>query len=114
MANRKKLEELLPEEPTSPVIRRGKGIHLSTDVQQEQQAEPASPTSGELENGRKVEIEKRTSSRQGNRIERVKPGYEVRKDLLQAVKRLAVDEDRFNYEIVEEALEEYLRKKGRL
>ena len=112
MANKKKLEELLPEEPASPVIRRGKGIHLSTDVQQ--QAEHPSPRSGEIEKGRNVEIEKRTSSRQGNRIERVKPGYEVRKDLLQAVKRLAVDEDRFNYEIVEEALEEYLRKKGRL
>lgn len=38
-------------------------------------------------------------------IERIKPGYSIRKDLLRECKRLAFEEDRNIYEIIEEGLE---------
>ena len=116
MANRKRLGELLPEEAKKPVIKRGQGIRLSTEAQAENgQGDTATSTNVETEKSPFEEIEKgRKVGKKTHGVERVKPGYEVRRDLLLAVKRLALDEDRFNYEIVEEALEEYLRKKGRL
>ena len=107
MTNKKKLGALLPDEPPRPVIRRGQGVRLSTDAPA-QQEEIEKPINVEAEKSTEVEIEKR------RKVERTKPGYEIRTDLLRAVKRLAVDENRFNYEIIEEALEEYLTKKGRL
>jgi len=37
--------------------------------------------------------------------ERIKPGYSIRKDLIRACKRIAFEEDRNIYEIIEEGLE---------
>ena len=113
MSTKKKLGDMLPDEPAKPVIRRGQGIRFSTDSTDGEEIEKSRNV--EIENSRDVEMEKTIKSgRKTQGIERVKPGYEVRKDLLLAVKRLALDEDRFNYEIVEDALEAYLRSKGRL
>ncbi len=113
MSTKKKLGDLLPDEPAKPVIRRGQGIRFSTDSVVDEETEGG--RNREIENSTNVEIEKSIKSgRKAQGVERVKPGYEVRKDLLLAVKRLALDEDRFNYEIVEDALEAYLRSKGRL
>jgi hypothetical protein len=113
MTDKKKLANMLPDEPAKPVLRRGRGLAFSTDTPATQQEE--------TETGRNVETEKSTDEEgekgrkeTAPKVERTKPGYEIRTDLLKAVRRLAVDEDRFNYEIIEEALEEYLRKKGRL
>jgi hypothetical protein len=104
--NKHKLAGLLPDEPVKPVIRRGQGIRLSTDVQNEEHTDQVK--NQEMEKSRNIEKEKR------EKVEREKPGYAIRKDLLLAAKRLALDEDRFNYEVIEEALEEYLKKKGKL
>ena len=38
-------------------------------------------------------------------VERIKPGYSLRKDLLRECKRIAFEEDRNIYEIIEEGLE---------
>ena len=38
-------------------------------------------------------------------VERIKPGYSLRKDLLRACKQIAFDEDRNIYEIIEEGLQ---------
>lgn len=122
MADKKKLTDMLPNSPQPPVIRRGQGFRLSTDAPSPTTSE-LSVTTEETEKRGNEEIEKRGNEEiekrtlvvpKREKVERVKPGYEIRKDLLQAVKRLAIDEDRFNYEIVEEALEEYLRNKGKL
>ena len=115
MTNKKKLGALLPDEPPRPVIRRGQGVRLSTDAPA-QQEEIEKQTNVEAEKSANVEAEKSTEVEieKRRKVERTKPGYEIRTDLLRAVKRLAVDENRFNYEIIEEALEEYLTKKGRL
>jgi predicted transcriptional regulator len=42
--------------------------------------------------------------------ERVKTNYEIRRDYVQALKRVAVDEDRKIYEVMEQAIAEYLER----
>ncbi len=37
--------------------------------------------------------------------ERIKPGFSLRKDLIRKIKRIAFEEDRHIYEIIEEGLE---------
>lgn len=101
MADKKTLGALLPDDAVKP-IRRGQGMRLTTDADMQE----------EIEKSTKVEAE--ISTEKLSKVERRKPGYEIRTDLLRAAKKLAIDEDRFNYEIVEDALEEYLKKKGRL
>src|SRR4028119_1153523 len=76
--NKHKLAGLLPDEPVKPVIRRGQGIRLSTDVQSEEHTDQAK--NQEMEKSRNVEKEKR------EKVEREKPGYAIRKDLLLAAK----------------------------
>jgi undecaprenyl pyrophosphate synthase len=58
--------------------------------------------SGNLEN------QKSTSEPKENAVVRVKLGYKVREDLLKQIKRVAFDDDRFVYEIMEDAFEAYL------
>ena len=98
MSTKKKLGDMLPDEPAKPVIRRGQGIRFSTDSTSEE--DTGKSRNREIENSTDMEVEKSTKpGRKARGVERVKPGYEVRKDLLLAVKRLALDEDRFNYEM---------------
>jgi hypothetical protein len=42
--------------------------------------------------------------------ERVKTNYEIRRDYVQALKRVAVDESRKIYEVLDEAIAEYLER----
>ncbi len=107
MADKKKLGEMLPDEPVKPIIRRGQGIRFSTDT-------PLASPVDQLANDEEIEKSRKVEKEKTIKVEREKPGYAIRKDLLLAAKRLAVDEDRFNYDVIEEALEEYLKKKGRL
>ena len=51
-------------------------------------------------------------ARTKQKVKRVKPGYELREDLVKACKRIAFEEERHNYEIVEEALEQYLARRA--
>jgi len=43
---------------------------------------------------------------------RVNRGYKLREDLIKACKRMALEEDRHLYEVMEEALEVYLTQRG--
>ncbi len=43
---------------------------------------------------------------------RVNRGYKLREDLIKACKRVALEEDRNLYEIMEQALEEYLDRRS--
>ncbi len=109
MADKQKLRGMVPnKQPTT--LRRGQGVRFSTDPSVQEETEKSSNV--EIEKSSNVETEKGTVEKP--RVPRRKPGYEIRIDLLNEAKKLAVDEGRFNYEIVEDALEEYLRKKGRL
>ena len=48
-------------------------------------------------------------------IDRIKPGFSLRKDLIRKIKQIAFEEDRHIYEIIEEGLEMVInsRKKER-
>ena len=77
--------------------------------------EPPAPVAAdhhEIKNSRNQET-KRTRN-QDPAIERKKTNYELRKDYVAGLKKIAADEDRPIYEIIEEALQQYLVAKGRL
>ncbi|HYT41095.1 MAG TPA: hypothetical protein VEP90_02000 [Methylomirabilota bacterium] len=43
--------------------------------------------------------------------ERIKPGFSLRKDLIRKIKRIAFEEDRHIYEIIEEGLEMVIKSR---
>jgi hypothetical protein len=45
-----------------------------------------------------------------NQVARVKTNYEIRQDYVRALKRIAVDEERKIYEVIEDAIAEYLER----
>jgi hypothetical protein len=47
-------------------------------------------------------------------VERIKPGYSLRKDLLRECKRIAFDEERNIYEIIEEGLQMVINSRKKL
>lgn len=107
-SKKKDLAGLLGEEQASPVLRRGQGLRLSTESPTDEvvptKHAPAPPRSGSS-------AAARTSS--SSEPKRVSRGYKLRVDLVKACKRLALEEDRNLYEVMEEALEAYLSSKAR-
>lgn len=69
----------------------------------EQVAEPGGNTEE-----RKEGIKK--SRNQDNYFPRIKTNYEIRQDYVRALKRIAVDEERKIYEVMEQAISEYLER----
>lgn len=74
-----------------PELRRGEGVYLSTE---EALAVKPQPVIEE----RKIEAPSRS-----------KLGYEIRKDFQKDIRRIALETDRHAYEIVEDALERYIK-----
>jgi hypothetical protein len=52
----------------------------------------------------------KTSRNQEKSFPRIKTNYEIRQDYVQALKRVAVDESRKIYEVLDEAIAEYLER----
>lgn len=92
MASKKQLEALLATTEAKPTIRRGQGMRLSTDE-----------ATHERKNAR-------SHDRTDARPKRVNRGYKLREDLIKACKRIALEQDRALYEVMEEALEQYLAR----
>jgi undecaprenyl pyrophosphate synthase len=57
---------------------------------------------------RNQEIKK--SRKEEGGVTRVKTNYEIRQDYVRALKRIAVDEERKIYDVLEEAIGEYLKR----
>lgn len=113
MANKKKLGDLLTDEPVKPVIRRGQGLMFSTDAQESQKfgnpdiqmtVEEDALSMGTV--GQHLE----SPARPVSPVVRVKLGNAVRKDLVTAIKRIALDQERHDYEVIEEALHQYIER----
>jgi len=109
MASRDTLTDMLKGE-AKPAIKRGRGVQLSTEVtppaasaQQSQAAQPPSDSNAISHNRTIAQSHK-------NGPVRVNRGYKLREDLIRGCKRLAVDTGRPLYEIMEEALGEYLER----
>lgn len=105
----KKLDALLSEGTTKPMIRRGQGIRLSTDSPQDEPTiEPEE--SAHVHNRTNAQVQKSAPGQ----VQRISQGQRLRADLIKAMKRVALEEDRKFYEVMEEAMEQYLdrRKQG--
>ncbi len=102
--NRDKLAGLLDKQRPKSTLKKGAGFRLSTEPTEEA-SEQIEPQAGNLEirKSRNQEISQ-------NKPKRVKLGYAIREDLIKAYKRIALEEDRHSYEVMEEALEEYLAR----
>jgi hypothetical protein len=94
------IDDLLSVDVPQGPIRRGAGMRISTEENASGEVEqPSSPTSIAQSHNRTIAPT------------RVNRGYKLREDLIKQCKRLALDEDRMLYEVMEEALEEYLARK---
>jgi hypothetical protein len=64
-----------------------------------------------------IEIEreegKKKSRKQGDEVVRVKTNYEIREDYVRAFRIMAASEGRKIYQLLEEAIEQYLASKGK-
>jgi hypothetical protein len=58
-----------------------------------------------------INQEIKKSRKEESPFPRVKTNYEIRQDYVQALKRVAVDENRKIYEVMEEAIAEYLDRR---
>ncbi len=106
-SNKQNLSDMLGGAGTPPEIRRGRGMHLSTEAGEAPDvapdvAQPDAPINAQTHN--------RTSAkpRQPPRVNR---GYALREDYVKQLKRIAVEEDRKLYEVMEEALAQYLARR---
>jgi hypothetical protein len=109
MASKKKdLSGLLGVDQAPPVLRRGQGLRLSTEATTDQGV-PTKQAHAKHRSGSSASARPASSSEP----KRVSRGYKLRVDLVKACKRLALEEDRNLYEVMEEALEAYLSSKSR-
>lgn len=67
-------------------------------------------SSKEQNNVRRKEENKKTTNEE-TRVERKRVSFDLRTDLHKSYKRLAVDEDRNIYEMIEEAMDEWLERR---
>jgi len=99
MPAKKDLGTLLGKETTPPEIRRGQGMRLSTEGGEDR-------TSADAHERISAQSQKRESA--GPR--RINRGYALREDLVKRLKRVALEEDKKLYEVMEDALVEYLAR----
>ena len=101
MPKNNKLNELLDKGN----IKRGKGFTLSTEEPEE---------SAQVHKSTRAPVQKSTSALVHQSPESIRPskGFKLRTDIADACKLLAAREKRKLYEVMEEALIEYLQKQG--
>lgn len=98
------LDDLLRPDVPQGYIKRGAGLHTSLDTNTDTNTPPVTDSS--VQNRTSAKTHKTTTS-----SERIARGYKFREDLIKQCKQIALDEDRKLYEVMEEALEEYIARK---
>jgi len=82
-----------------------------------QQSLPDRPLAVEQPAAQEIEIEreegKKKSRKQGDEVVRVKTNYEIREDYVRAFRIMAASEGRKIYQLLEEAIEQYLASKAK-
>lgn len=106
-SNKQNLSDLLGGAGTPPEIRRGRGMRLSTEPAE---AAEVAINATQRDTPENAQSHDRTSAklRQPARVNR---GYALREDYVKQLKRIAVEEDRKLYEVMEEALAQYLARR---
>lgn len=84
-----------------PEIRRGQGMRLSTEQSQGERG------TAETHDRTNAQSHKGTAEARA----RINRGYALREDLVKELKRVALDDDRKLYEVMDEALEQYLARR---
>ncbi len=99
-------------------ILKGEAFRLSTTSEQEadtpsvvERVEPEIGTSAQSQESTSAVVHKSTTAQE---VQRPSKGQRIRLDYLKQIKRIAFEEERKDYEVIEEALAEYLKKKGRI
>jgi hypothetical protein len=109
MPGKRNVADLLDSPAERRPIRRGRGFQLSTEAASEEQR-THEETSLDVSRNRDVE-KSRNREITPAKPRRIKRGYELREDLVKAFKMIAAQEDRKIYEVMEEALEQYLEQR---
>lgn len=109
-ASKDRLAKLLGTAGATPEIRRGQGVRLSTDDGPRAGEGGTDALSQNLINAEShsrisAHAQERTSASMAKRVNR---GYALREDLVKALKRVALEEDRTLYDVMEEAMTMYL------
>ena len=137
------LESALQADVKKPIIRRGKGLQLSTDTAQEEQLTTPDAVSHNREIAESqnrtlaetlvspaatvpppaipvpsvpvtvVQVLPGKPANTSAETKRINRGYKLREDLVKAYKRLAIDDDLALYEVMEVALIAYLTERKR-
>jgi hypothetical protein len=106
------IDDLLSEGAPQGPIRRGAGMHLSTvtpiasEVHSSEGAQVQKSEDALVHSGTSAQVQKNESAQV-----RQSRGYKIRDDLVKECKRIALEEDRKLYQVMEEALEEYIQRK---
>jgi len=112
MAAKGKLDAMLSNESSKPVIRRGQGVRLSTEEPPAESPPVQSPAIAKSQNRNNAISHNRTiAESQPGELRRVNRGYMLREDLILACKQAALSDGRKLYEVMEEALAEYLSRR---
>ncbi len=112
MPGKRSVADLLDDAPNRTPLRRGRGFQLSTETTAE--AQSASEESSPNVSRNRDDKKSRNRETVPAKPRRIKRGYELREDLVKACKMIAVQEDRKIYEVMEEALEQYLEQRRQL
>ena len=105
--NKSKLLSSLDHTPTQPPIKKAPRTYpLST-----QDADALSHESDNAPSHHRTIAPSHHSDSATDDAKRVNRGYKLREDLIKSLKRVALEEDRLLYEVMEEALVEYLDRK---
>jgi hypothetical protein len=101
------INTLLEQQVSRPVIRRGSDFEFSASQSDERSVVTEQRISRDTEIQKYVNTEpQQTQYKAKSRV-----GWEIRTDLLKAMKIHAVQEGKKDYEVVEEAMELYLQKR---
>jgi hypothetical protein len=68
------------------------------------------PEAASVQENKSAKVQESRTARTA-KIERVTRGFQMRTDLIKALRRIAFEEDRNLYEVMEEAVEEYLARR---
>ncbi len=124
MPTKKELSDLLSDIPPRPPLRRGRGLRLSAAPAHEQNAlasaapealvaqpQPAEELPAPIQLDAPAAGPLPTTAGQPQPA-REKRKLQLRKDLLKASKRIARQQDRKLYQVIESAIEEYVERYG--
>ena len=75
-------------------------------------AESQNHTNAATQDSENAQSHNRASAKSQNKTKRVNRGYQLREDLIKDMRRVALNEDRKLYEVMEEAISDYLERKG--